>query len=39
LQPWAILAQAAALADMALCDRFADGDITTLIHTGDHPTR
>ena len=30
-----ILAQGAALADMALCDRFADGDITTLIRNGD----
>ena len=30
-----ILAQGAALADMALCDRFADGDITRLIRTGD----
>ncbi len=30
-----ILAQGAALADMALCDRFADGDVTTLIQTGD----
>lgn len=30
-----ILAQGAALANMALCDRFADGDITTLIKTGD----
>lgn len=30
-----ILAQGAALANMALCDRFADGDITTLIRTGD----
>ncbi len=33
-----ILAQGAALADMALCDRFADGDITKLIETGDHVT-
>lgn len=30
-----ILAQGAALAGMAMCDRFADGDITTLIETGD----
>jgi uncharacterized protein len=30
-----ILAQGAALADLALCDRFVDGDITTLIRTGD----
>ena len=30
-----ILAQGAAMADMALCDRFADGDITTLIRNGD----
>jgi len=30
-----ILAQGAALADMALCDRFEDGDITALIATGD----
>lgn len=30
-----ILAQGAALADMALCDRFEDGDITNLIQTGD----
>lgn len=30
-----ILAQGAALADIALCDRFPDGDITTLIRTGD----
>jgi len=33
-----ILAQGAALADMALCDRFADGDITQLINTGDRVT-
>jgi len=31
-----ILAQGAAFADMTLCDRFADGDVTTLIRTGDH---
>ena len=30
-----ILAQGAALADMAMCDRFADGDVTQLIQTGD----
>lgn len=30
-----ILAQGAALAGMAICDRFADGDITQLIRTGD----
>ncbi len=30
-----ILAQGAALAGMPLCDRFADGDITTLVKTGD----
>ena len=30
-----ILAQGAALADMTLCDRFEDGDITTLIKNGD----
>ena len=30
-----ILAQGAALADMALCDRFADGDVVSLIQTGD----
>ena len=33
-----ILAQGAALADMALVDRFADGDVTTLIATGDRVT-
>lgn len=31
-----ILAQGAALADLAMCDRFEDGDITTLIKTGEH---
>lgn len=31
-----ILAQGAALADMALCDRFEDGEITSLIKTGDY---
>lgn len=30
-----ILAQGAALAEMALCDRFEEGDVTTLIRTGD----
>ncbi|MCH9670978.1 MAG: DUF126 domain-containing protein [Gammaproteobacteria bacterium] len=30
-----ILAQGAALADMAMCDRFVDGDVTTLIKTGE----
>ena len=30
-----ILAQGAALAGMTLCDRFEDGDITSLIQTGD----
>jgi len=30
-----ILAQGAALADMALCDRFSDGDVTQLIRSGD----
>ena len=30
-----ILAQGAALADMALCDRFEAGDVTTLVKTGD----
>lgn len=33
-----ILAQGAALAEMALCDRFEDGDVTTLIETGDSLT-
>ena len=33
-----ILAQGAALAEMALCDRFADGDVTQLIHSGDRVT-
>lgn len=33
-----ILAQGAAFADMALCDRFADGDVTKLIATGDMVT-
>lgn len=31
-----ILAQGAALAGMAMCDRFVDGDVTDLIATGDH---
>lgn len=30
-----ILAQGAAFAEMALCDRFEDGDVTRLIRTGD----
>ena len=30
-----ILAQGGALADMALCDRFKEGDVTKLIKTGD----
>lgn len=30
-----ILAQGAALADLAMCDRFEDGDVTQLIETGD----
>jgi predicted aconitase with swiveling domain len=30
-----ILAQGAALAGMTLCDRFEDGDITSLINNGD----
>lgn len=33
-----ILAQGAALAQMPLCDRFDDGDVTSLINTGDHLT-
>ena len=33
-----ILAQGAALAGMALCDRFEDGDVTRLILTGDTVT-
>jgi len=33
-----ILAQGAALAEMAICDRFADGDVTQLIKTGDRVT-
>ena len=31
-----ILAQGAALADLPMCDRFEDGDVTTLIKSGDH---
>lgn len=30
-----ILAQGAAFANLALVDRFADGDVTALFHTGD----
>lgn len=30
-----ILAQGAALAELAMCDRFEDGDVTKLIHTGE----
>jgi len=30
-----ILAQGAALADLTMCDRFEDGDVTQLIETGD----
>ena len=33
-----ILAQGAALAEMAMCDRFTDGDVTDLIQTGDELT-
>ena len=33
-----ILAQGAALANMAMCDRFIDGDVTQLIRTGDRLT-
>ncbi len=33
-----ILAQGAALANMAMCDRFADGDVTALIRSGDRVT-
>ena len=32
----AIMAQGAALADLALCDRFAGGDITELVREGDY---
>jgi len=31
-----ILAQGAALADLPMCDRFEDGDITDLVQNGDH---
>lgn len=31
-----ILAQGAAMANLPLCDRFEDGDITSLIKTGDN---
>lgn len=30
-----ILAQGAALAELTLCDRFEDGDVTSLLKTGD----
>ncbi|MEQ8318707.1 MAG: DUF126 domain-containing protein [Rhodospirillales bacterium] len=30
-----ILAQGAALADLTMCDRFEDGDVTTLIKSGE----
>lgn len=30
-----ILVQGAALADLPMCDRFEDGDVTSLIRTGD----
>ena len=33
-----ILAQGAALANMAMCDRFESGDVTRLIKTGDRVT-
>lgn len=33
-----ILAQGAALANMTMCDRFEDGDVTQLIKTGDRVT-
>lgn len=33
-----ILAQGAALANMAMCDRFEDGDVSELIKTGDRVT-
>lgn len=33
-----ILAQGAALADLTMCDRFEDGDVTSLIKTGDRLT-
>ena len=31
-----ILAQGAALANLTMCDRFKDGDITSLLKTGDN---
>ena len=31
-----ILAQGAALANLSMCDRFEDGDITSLLNTGDN---
>ena len=33
-----ILAQGAAMANLAMCDRFTDGDVTELIRTGDRVT-
>ena len=33
-----ILAQGAAMANLAMCDRFDDGDVTQLIRTGDRVT-
>ena len=33
-----ILAQGAALANMAMCDRFVEGDVTQLIRSGDRVT-
>ena len=33
-----ILAQGAALANLTMCDRFIDGDITSLLKTGDKVT-
>lgn len=33
-----ILAQGAAMAGMAMCDRFEDGDVTRLVRTGDRVT-
>ena len=33
-----ILAQGAALANLTMCDRFDQGDVTQLISTGDHVT-
>ncbi|NNF78141.1 MAG: DUF126 domain-containing protein [Rhizobiales bacterium] len=33
-----ILAQGAALAEMTMCDRFEDGDVTELIRSGDRVT-